>query len=279
VADGKQEQPLDIDELLKDLAHKIERVKVLYEQYFMGIEKIEPLTPRKDVQRNMLMLQQQYIRNTGLRFRFNTMLQKWNIYVTYWNRTLREIENGTYVRHVIRAQRAAVKKGVELPEELKRASHARPPSGTFPTGEPPPVHDTLPPAVTSAEPIAAAGAVPLRNFLDVESAEVSVAKLAPPPASPPPPARRASPPPPPIPPRAPAAIPGMSESDLRALHRKFSEARLKTGEGGEVSYDALVKSLNRQLGSVLAQPGVSGVRFDVAVQNGKTVLKAIPQKK
>ena len=98
-------QPPDIGQQLDELAVKIERVKQLYEQYFMGIEKIEPGVPRKEVTRAMLLLQQQYIRNTGLRFKFNTMLQKWNIYVTYWNRTLREIENGTYVRHVARMKR------------------------------------------------------------------------------------------------------------------------------------------------------------------------------
>src|SRR6516162_425781 len=93
------QQPVDLGELLAELANKIERVKVLYEQYFMGIEKIEPTVARKEVTRAMLTLQQQYIRNTGLRFRFHTMLQKWNIYTTYWNRTLREIELGTYTRH------------------------------------------------------------------------------------------------------------------------------------------------------------------------------------
>src|SRR5262245_40385935 len=89
------DQPLVVGELLSELANKIERVKVLYEQYFMGIEKMEPSVARKEIQRAMLQLQQMYIRNTGLRFKFNTLLQKWNIYITYWNRILREIEAGT----------------------------------------------------------------------------------------------------------------------------------------------------------------------------------------
>ena len=111
-------QPPDIGEILDDLHNRIERVRVLYEQYFMGIEKIEPQVARKDIARTMLVLQQQYIRNTGLRFRFNTMLQKWNIYTTHWNRILREIENGTYVRHLQKAARKAASQGLELPREL-----------------------------------------------------------------------------------------------------------------------------------------------------------------
>ncbi|HEY2748082.1 MAG TPA: hypothetical protein VGL86_25840, partial [Polyangia bacterium] len=120
----------DIGEVLKELENKVERLKVLYEQYFMGIEKIEPQVARKEVTRTMLTLQQQYIRNTAMRFKFNTMLQKWQIYVTYWNRVLREIENGTYVRHLQKAKRKAEQQGRELPAEM-RFDKIRPPSGQF----------------------------------------------------------------------------------------------------------------------------------------------------
>jgi hypothetical protein len=70
----------------------------------------------------------------------------------------------------------------------------------------------------------------------------------------------------------------MSESDLRALHRKFTDARRACGETGQVSYEMLVNSLARQVPRVLEQPGVRAVKFDVAVQNGKAVVKAIPTK-
>src|SRR3954469_17800358 len=126
----QQQTSEDVAEVLKELENKIERLKVLYEQYFMGIEKMEPQVARKEVTRAMLTLQQQYIRNTALRFKFNTMLQKWQIYITYWNRTLREIENGTYIRHLQKAKRKAEKEGRELPAEM-RFDKIRPPSGTF----------------------------------------------------------------------------------------------------------------------------------------------------
>src|SRR3954463_14014064 len=126
----QQQSSEDIAEVLKELENKIERLKVLYEQYFMGIEKMEPQVARKEVTRSMLTLQQQYIRNTAMRFKFNTMLQKWQIYITYWNRVLREIENGTYVRHLQKAKRKAEKEGRELPAEM-RFDKIRPPSGTF----------------------------------------------------------------------------------------------------------------------------------------------------
>jgi hypothetical protein len=283
----KEEQPLDVETLLSELAVKVERVKVLYEQYFMGIEKIEPQVSRKDIQRTMLMLQQMYIRNTGLRFKFNTLLQKWNIYITYWNRILREIEAGTYTRHLARAQRAAAREGKAMPEELLRQGKARPPSGTFDTGP---------------------GAKVDKGFLDHESGGYAVARhkadntdqfeVMPPsgqqPAARPTPPAGAKPPPlppgvrppmPPLPPQSkpttprPApAIPGMSENELRALHQKYAAARKQAGEA-QVSYETLVNSLAKQVPNVLKQPGVKSVSFDVAVKDGKAVLKAIPQKK
>ncbi|HZS35444.1 MAG TPA: MXAN_5187 C-terminal domain-containing protein [Polyangia bacterium] len=260
---GPVAQPPDIGELLAELAIKIERVKQLYEQYFMGIEKLEPLVARKEVTRALLLLQQQQIRNTGVRFKFNTMLQKWNIYITYWNRTLREIDAGTYVKHLAKARRAAEREGKEMPIELvlrKRGS-----SGELPQ-QPVEAPSILPPKPRSGPP-------PIPG------------SHAPPTGAPPPPSRAS---PPPVPgsaaagPRTtpvPAAnIPGMSEAELRALHKKYVDARAQAGEGGNVSYQSLVNSLAKQVPKVLEQPGVRGVRFDVAVQNGKAVLKAFPQK-
>ena len=51
------EEP-DLDEVLGELEKKMDRLKVLYEQYFMGIERIEPQTAWKEVTRKMLELTQ-----------------------------------------------------------------------------------------------------------------------------------------------------------------------------------------------------------------------------
>jgi hypothetical protein len=284
---SQQDQPLDIDELLAELAVKIDRIKVLYEQYFMGIEKIEPQVARKEVSRTMLVLQQQYIRNTGLRFKFNMMLQKWNIYLTYWNRTLREIEQGTYVRHLQKAARAQATKGSELPAEMA-AKTKRPPSGPYDLRDTRTMHDHD----TGSHPLIRAKPGSSDRELERVPAPPE-APLLPPPAPSAAAAQKKSPPP--IPAAAIAAaqknvaaaqknvapglpkIPGMSDADLHALHQKYQLARISSGEG-QVKYETLVNSLLRQVPQVLAQPGVKGVRFDVDVQGGKAVLKAIPQK-
>ena len=51
----------------------------------------------------MAVLRKEQIRNTGLRFKFQTLIQRFNTYQTYWMRISRQIEQGTYRRDVMRA--------------------------------------------------------------------------------------------------------------------------------------------------------------------------------
>jgi hypothetical protein len=62
----------------------------------------------------MLELQQTHIRNAALRFRSQTLMQRWVLLTTYWNRTLREIENGCYRRDLERAYRRLAARGAPL---------------------------------------------------------------------------------------------------------------------------------------------------------------------
>ncbi len=93
----------EIDQELEALGTKVEQLRALYEQYFMGLERIEPLVIRKDVERRVRVLRREQLRNTAQRFKFNTLVQRLNTMGTYWGRIVREIENGTYRRDVIRA--------------------------------------------------------------------------------------------------------------------------------------------------------------------------------
>src|SRR6185295_3768169 len=92
-----------IERELEDLETRIERLRALYEQYFMGIEKLEPQIPRKEVDRRIHLLRKEQIRNTALRFKFQMLIQRYNTLQQYWARITREIENGTYRRDVMRA--------------------------------------------------------------------------------------------------------------------------------------------------------------------------------
>ena len=98
------EQQSTVEKQIGELEVAVDRLRSLYEQYFMGIEKIEPMVPRKDVDRRIYTVRKEQIRNTALRFRFQMILQRYNTYQTHWQRICREIENGTFKRHLVRAK-------------------------------------------------------------------------------------------------------------------------------------------------------------------------------
>ncbi|MFS8066132.1 MAG: MXAN_5187 C-terminal domain-containing protein [Byssovorax sp.] len=93
----------EIDRELSDLETRIDRLRALYEQYFLGIEKMEPSIPRRDAERKIQVLRKEQIRNTAQRFKFQMLVQRYNTMQQHWARVTREIENGTYRRDVMRA--------------------------------------------------------------------------------------------------------------------------------------------------------------------------------
>ncbi len=111
-----------IQEDMTALDAKVARLKVEYEQYFMRVVKREPLQMREEVERIIRDYSSKSISNTSQKFRFNSLTAKYNSYKQYWTRTLRAIEEGTYVR---------------------RAESA--PAGAKPTPPPAPSRSTAPP--------------------------------------------------------------------------------------------------------------------------------------
>ena len=94
--------------MVKELEVAIERLQALYNQYFMGIEKLEPLIPKKAVERKFSEMRKLKFANTALRFRFQSQVQKYSTHLTHWRRICRQIEEGTYKRDVMRAKARVV---------------------------------------------------------------------------------------------------------------------------------------------------------------------------
>ncbi len=110
--------PAEILRELEELDNRLERLRVKYDQFFTGTEKALPFVLRKDVDRRFQALHREQMRNTGARFRFQTLVQRFTSYQTYWNRILRQMEEGTYRRDVIRAQRLGL--GMQAVRDAKR---------------------------------------------------------------------------------------------------------------------------------------------------------------
>ena len=90
----------DLDEMDEAIA----KLQVLYEKYFVGIDRRPPDKERRHVSEKMRHLKTTLVKNTALRFRIQTMFAKLLSFERMWDRTLREMEEGTYKRDVYKAK-------------------------------------------------------------------------------------------------------------------------------------------------------------------------------
>lgn len=69
-----------------------------YEQYFLGLEKREPIKLLDEVERTSRQYAGTNIVNTMVKFRYNSVVARLNSYKQYWGRINRQIEEGKYPR-------------------------------------------------------------------------------------------------------------------------------------------------------------------------------------
>lgn len=98
-------EPMAIQEDIAFLESSIKELIVKYEQYFLGIEKREPLKLCEDIERFIRRYNTSLIINTMMKFRFNTLVGKFNSYKQYWGRITRLIEEGKYSRDRFKMER------------------------------------------------------------------------------------------------------------------------------------------------------------------------------
>lgn len=92
---------------LNQLEQEIRALEITYEQYFMGIEKREPLRERQKLGRKLRKLINHYIPQVDLRFRLQGISSRFHSYSGHWDRVLRLIDEGKYERHTTRLQKTS----------------------------------------------------------------------------------------------------------------------------------------------------------------------------
>ncbi len=214
----------ELDVAIEELETRLERLRALYEQYFLGFEKVEPAVARKDVDRRIYLLRREKIRNTGKRFKLQTLIQRYNTFQQYWQRVCREIENGTYRRMLQRAERkvgpdelltiAAQRRfgrrkrdeaGDSAPPDATRAPSDAPDAPTLPPARPR-GPSSAPPATAPRSTAAESNASTESSGFAPEEPTTFGRRLAPPPKPVRRPTTDAAPPAPsPLPPRPEAA--------------------------------------------------------------------------
>ena len=89
---------MGIAEDLTSFEQSLNELIIKYEQYFLGLEKREPLPLLTAVERASRTYQNVPIINTMLKFKYNSLVAKLNSYKQYWGRITRLIEEGKYSR-------------------------------------------------------------------------------------------------------------------------------------------------------------------------------------
>src|SRR5258708_6631469 len=81
---------------------KLEELRMLYEQHFVDILPQAPEPQRKELVRTVRSLLRAPFKNSQTRFRLRTLVHRFQTYSTYWERVLKEREEGRYVRDLFK---------------------------------------------------------------------------------------------------------------------------------------------------------------------------------
>lgn len=127
----------------------LEALKARYEAYFLGLERREPSRERWEMKRRVEKLKETFTKNTGLKFRLQTLYARFLSYERLWARSAREKESGTYRRDLFKARLH------RKPEEAA-AEGAPVPAGTRPGAAPAPEAQAPVPAAAPRAPAAPA---------------------------------------------------------------------------------------------------------------------------
>lgn len=273
--------------MLSDAEVQLSRIKHLYEQWFQGIERIEPQIPRKQFDRALHALRKQQPRNTALRFRFQTLIQRYTTLQTYWRRVARQIEEGTYRRDLLRARRRREAARAEREAQRRRQS-----SG--PLELDPDADANVDQLIDEAshrmdELLQAPRPGTSGRTLDLDESDVAP---APKPQSPgdvprttfgkPRPARRPQPgiqpsrkTPPPIAARA----KGPGEARMRQIYESYVDAKRKNNERTDrIDYETVAKSLKKMVPKLDRKHKGKRIDFKIVVQEGKVGIKPVVKK-
>lgn len=229
----------EIEELEKDM----NELRATYELYFMGVEKLEPVTQRDLIKSKLRRWQERKPRNTALKFKIQQLKARMVSLENYWQRTNRQREAGTYHRDQAKVKR---REAEMIRHQIQAEREKNPRQATVQGAEAPPVGGQL---MTSG---------------DLQAPPPSRAQTA---AAG---ARRVNRP-------SATSAEDLTDTKLRHLYKTYITARRRCGEGADLRYEDMAAALRKQVPRLMTQTGAKSVEFKVVIRSGKAVLKAVPK--
>ncbi len=116
-ADSIRAQNAKLEEELGQIAEGLRQLKVQYDRYFMGLDRIPPLKARADLERFIRDSKLGKSHKTGVKFRFRNMRQSMISNASRWDRIMRLIEEGKFKRERSALQGMGVRTIEDEPKE------------------------------------------------------------------------------------------------------------------------------------------------------------------
>lgn len=102
-SDGNGGQRRDLRLELDNLQSELAELKVKYEQYFSGILPFAPATEHQKIIRAFRYLKKAPFKSSATAFHLRSIESRYQTYNTYWQRVLREKEEGRYKKDIFKA--------------------------------------------------------------------------------------------------------------------------------------------------------------------------------
>ena len=241
-----------IDTEVQAVEEELEALKARYDMYFLGVERREPNRWRDEIRKKVMRLKGAFTRNTGLKFRIQSLHARYLSYERLWLRGVREKEEGTSRRDLFKARLRQREEaaGSEAGEAAAAAQKI--------VGAP-------------GKPGALVGRAAAKETARAPGPQAGVAPPPLPPSSKAPPAPRPAA-------EAPPQVGGMGETQMRALYNAYLAAKMTCREDvSRLTYEAVAKTVSKQIPELMARFKAKSVEFKVEVKDGKAILKAIPK--
>jgi len=118
-------EKLDMRSELDQLEAALSDLKMQYEQYFSGIIQFAPEKAHQGIKATLRKLKKAPFKSSAMNYRLRSLEHRYQTFNNYWQRVLREKEEGTYSRDVFKANLREAAAQEELRAKTKQGKAER----------------------------------------------------------------------------------------------------------------------------------------------------------